>query len=395
MGRVADRPVVGAEVAAVRPAQVADQDPRRARVVGRVVAHDPRVRANEPVGPPAPPPAVRLVALDRVPADPVPALRREHHAALQRARLGHADGDRAGASRSRGGAVGRSARRATPASEGRQQRFEHQRRDPCSSTPGYGAAAARSIPGLAFRRVPERPPIPRCGPHALSVAYGERWALRDVDVELAAGDAGGDRAERRRQVDAAAGARDAAAPDRGDGRGARLRAAPGGVEAARADRLPRPLGAALPRPRARRRTSRFHARLFGLAGRGRGADRRAARAGRARASRRDAGRRDVGRDGPAARGLPGGPARAGAAGPRRAARQPRPGRRGDGRAAARPGARPDPRARHPRRRRGARRLRPRPRARPRRQRRLRAPTRPTVDPERARCDLLRRARWPR
>ena len=89
---------------------------------------------------------------------------------------------------------------------------------------------------------------------ALSVAalrrdYGERTALDGVGFELAAGRvAGRPGAERGRQDDAAAHPRDPAATQRRRGAGARLLAAPRGLEAARAGRLPRPRAAALPRP---------------------------------------------------------------------------------------------------------------------------------------------------
>ena len=94
MGGVTDRPVAVAEVAAVGAAHVADQDPRSAGMVGGEIANHAEGRADQPVGAPAAPPAVRLVALDRVPADPGPPLRRQHHAALERARLRQPDGPR-------------------------------------------------------------------------------------------------------------------------------------------------------------------------------------------------------------------------------------------------------------------------------------------------------------
>ena len=180
--------------------------------------------------------------------------------------------------------------------------------------------------------------------------YGERTALDGVGRRARRRrDAGRARAQRRRQDDAAADPRDAAAPERRRGPGARLRAAGRGLEAARADRLPRPRAAALPRPQRPREPRASTRRLHGIAGGGRrGADRRAARRGRDGAPRRRAGRRALGRDAPAAGDLPLRPARAGAAAARRARLQPR--RRGPraGPGADRPRRRPHPRRRHPR-----------------------------------------------
>jgi hypothetical protein len=55
---VADATEARPEVAAARPAEVADADPRRARVRGREVAQDAEHRPHEPVAPPPPPGAV-------------------------------------------------------------------------------------------------------------------------------------------------------------------------------------------------------------------------------------------------------------------------------------------------------------------------------------------------
>ena len=75
------------EVAAARPAQVADADARRTRMGGREVVehleHDP----NETVVAPPPPCTVRLPSLHRVPREEVHALGREAHAADEAAPL--------------------------------------------------------------------------------------------------------------------------------------------------------------------------------------------------------------------------------------------------------------------------------------------------------------------
>ena len=89
--------------------------------------------------------------------------------------------------------------------------------------------------------------------------------LRDVALELRdRGDARGAGPERRREDDAAAGARDAASADGRRRLGARAARCRGSLASSRPDRLPRPRAAALPRP-DRRENLRFQARLHGLA----------------------------------------------------------------------------------------------------------------------------------
>ena len=88
MRGVADLAVLRPEVAAVRAAEVADRQPRRARVLALVAARHPQRRPDQPVGAPAAPAAVRRRLADRVPGEVRAALGRQLHAAPSRPAYG-------------------------------------------------------------------------------------------------------------------------------------------------------------------------------------------------------------------------------------------------------------------------------------------------------------------
>ena len=138
-------------------------------------------------------------------------------------------------------------------------------------------------------------------------------------------------------------------PSAGRGRGARLRAAGRGLEAARPDRLPRPRAAALPGPHRPREPRASRPACTG-------SPRRPPSSGSPSCSRRrrwsaapTSGSRALGRDAPAARDLPLRPAPARAAAARRARLATSTPRAASSPAALiGPGERPHPRPRHPR-----------------------------------------------
>jgi hypothetical protein len=71
------RGVARAEPAAVRLAEVSDAHPRRAGVAGSIGSDDAEDKANQPVGPPAPPRAVRLPMQQWIPREERRAARRQ------------------------------------------------------------------------------------------------------------------------------------------------------------------------------------------------------------------------------------------------------------------------------------------------------------------------------
>ena len=85
VGGVPDRPELGAEVAAVRPAQIADAHPRGARMGGRVGVDHAQRGAHEVVGSPAPPGSVGRAPVDRVPGEEMGALGGQPHSPQQAA----------------------------------------------------------------------------------------------------------------------------------------------------------------------------------------------------------------------------------------------------------------------------------------------------------------------
>ena len=95
MGRVADAAAdLGTEVAALGQAQVADPDPRRARMGARELAHDRERRAHELVGAPASPVAIGLALRTGSQVKKWRPCGRQAHAADEAAGLRLADGDR-------------------------------------------------------------------------------------------------------------------------------------------------------------------------------------------------------------------------------------------------------------------------------------------------------------
>lgn len=74
------RDVTGPEVAAARPAEVANSQARRARVVAGVLAHDAENEAHDSVRPVPPPGSVGRAMEERVPGEEAHALARHLHA---------------------------------------------------------------------------------------------------------------------------------------------------------------------------------------------------------------------------------------------------------------------------------------------------------------------------
>jgi hypothetical protein len=71
------RGVARTEPAAVRLAEVSDAHPRRTGVEGRIGSDDAEDKANQPVGPPAPPRAVGLPMKQWIPRKKCRAARRQ------------------------------------------------------------------------------------------------------------------------------------------------------------------------------------------------------------------------------------------------------------------------------------------------------------------------------
>ena len=208
--------------------------------------------------------------------------------------------------------------------------------------PVIAPTLAHAAETLVRERWPRRRAIELDG---LTRRYGERVALAGRDAQRArGGDARRLRPQRRGQVDAAAHPRHAAAPAR---RRARLLghdvADDGWAVRGRIGLLGHePL---VYRDLSGRENLRFHARLHGV---GRRARRGAARAGRPADARRRPRAHLLARHGPAPGRLPRRPARPRGAAARRAARQPRPGRRRARRAADRRRLGPHARGHEPR-----------------------------------------------
>ena len=224
---------LGAEVAAVPEAQVPDANPRRAGMAAVELAHDAQRRANEFVAAPAPPVAVGLSFEHRIPGEVVAALRRQADAMLERSVRGLADADRLMPLDPRPSRLRR--RAAERHDRDRQGNFY-----PHTAFTDAGQAAVRDPVGMQTTAVAlrdlrrdynERPGAPRREPRA-----------RDRR------DTGGDRAERRRQDTLLRILATLLRPTGGSVEvlGAEL---PRQAYLARADRLPRPLGVALPRLR--------------------------------------------------------------------------------------------------------------------------------------------------
>ena len=188
-------------------------------------------------------------------------------------------------------------------------------------SPTWPAAATASAAALPAMDVT----APAVAVRGLWREFGDRAVLRDVSSRAAGrSDARGAGPERRRQDHPAAGPRDAAAPDRGRGRGPRRELPRRGLEGARDGSGYLGHEPLLYRDLTVAENLRFHARLHGLAGDAAEPDRRAAGAGAAGAAGRRAGPQPLGGHGPARRGLPRGPAPARAAAAGRAALAPRP-----------------------------------------------------------------------
>ena len=107
VGRVPDRAERRAEVAAVRPAQIADADPGCAGMGGRVGVDHAQRGAHEVVGSPAPPGPVGRAPADRVPGEVVGALGGQPDAPDQPAGVGEAERLRAAPVDRAPGAAGR------------------------------------------------------------------------------------------------------------------------------------------------------------------------------------------------------------------------------------------------------------------------------------------------
>ena len=152
---VAEPAVVAAEPSAVRARQVHDPDALGAVALAAVLVDHRDDRADQPVGAPAAPLAVRDLVVDRVPGEEVLAELGQLDAVLEpplRAPAGRAPASRA--SRSRRSPAGRA---------GRPRR---RRRDRVSAGggcrwSGVGAGGAGCEPGPARRRPRRRPAAPR------------------------------------------------------------------------------------------------------------------------------------------------------------------------------------------------------------------------------------------